>query len=209
MKIKILIQFKKLYLNNKKQNKLDGYITFGSLNVKIDNNSSYLFLNNNYNKINLNNIYHCISLLNKKDKNIILKNERNSIQNYRMNSDKCEHIMFGSLKIDITKKDKNNKYINSKVTKKKDNLEIKLKHDNNVNKDIEEFLPNNKLEIKKENDLTDLNFDLYYVFIYLIYLIYLIFKNYNIKFIKDEIYNCLGEFGVQYYLSQYITCYFI
>lgn len=51
MKIKFLIFFKKLYLNNK--NKSNNYISFGSLDVEINNNNNYssLFSNKVYNKI--------------------------------------------------------------------------------------------------------------------------------------------------------------
>lgn len=188
MKIKFLIFFKKLYLNNK--NKSNNYISFGSLDVEINNNNNYssLFSNKVYNKINLNNVYDYI--LFNRNLNRLTKEKENDIPK---NNNMYKHIMFGSLKIDINRNSKidnfNNK--NNKLEKKEDSL--LTSSDSYDDKRI-------KLD-HRVNDFKNINSDLYYIFIYLVYII---FKSYDIKIVKDELHNCLGELGIQYYISQYI-----
>lgn len=189
-KIKILIYFKKLYLNNK-NNKQNNYIRFGSLKIPINNNNiSSLFLNKNYNKINLNNIYSYINNKQiekeKKHVNDVLKLE---------GKNKHKYVMFGTLKVDVNENAKIND-CNDKKKSKKENLETEMVL-NNKKKNHD-----NGLKYLKENDFTDISPDLYCVFTYIIYLI---FKTSNIKIIKDELYSCLGVLGVEYYISQFIN----
>jgi hypothetical protein len=183
MKIKILIYFKKLYLNNKNKYKQDNYISLGYLNIDINNKNPYpLFSNKNYNKINLNNVYFHINnrLIKKKEKEV------EDVLNFG-EENKHKYIMFGTLKVDINE--------NAKINDSNDKNKLKKeKFLNNKNHD-------DGLKYIKENDFIDINSDLYYVFTYIIYLI---FKTSNIKFIKDELHNCLGDLGVQHYISQYI-----
>ncbi len=100
-----------------------------------------------------------------------------------------ENIMFGSLKIDINNKKEiieNICSLNSKTNNKS------IKDNTSLNIPCSIYLAN-----KKEDEL--LNSDIYYIFVYLVNLI---FYNYEIAFIKNELYNCLGSFGINFYISQ-------
>jgi hypothetical protein len=59
-----------------------------------------------------------------------------------------------------------------------------------------------KKEFKKINDKTvntNINSDIYYIFVYIINII---FETKNIDFIRGELYNYLGELGIDFYKKQ-------
>jgi hypothetical protein len=151
-----------------------------------------LFKNKNYNKIDLDNVYLYINNKQIEENKKYVKDVLNSNK-----ENKHKYIMFGTLKVNINENAKINDYND------KNNLKRKTFGRNLCYSPI--FLNNKKydngLKYLKENDFTDINSDLYYVFTYIIYLI---FKTSNIKIIQDELHNYLGDLGVQYYISQYI-----
>lgn len=171
--------YKDLKINNKERK--NKYIKFGSLKFE----------------------------LNDKNKNLInglqnLKSE-NKIINHNINN----NITFGSLTFEIKNKLKQKEKENIKIKFEEPDIlsdpsnTFNLKLSNNA----KDFLANktnlNKYfqeeEIEKNRYMIFYN-DLYYIFVYIINLI---FYNSDIKIIKKELYNCLGETGINFYLSQF------
>lgn len=98
-----------------------------------------------------------------------------------------KQIIFGSLKIDIDKKDK--------IDIIEINKKFKINYKNNL-KNNNNYIHN---YFKGEDFNMNINSDLYNIFIYLVDLI---FKISDINFIRNELYSYLGDIGVKYYISQ-------
>lgn len=144
---------------------------------KKDNNGNFIKFGDL--KIKLDNKYEHLM-----DRLPILKSE-NKIKNYCINDN---YITFGTLSFSYS-----SQYLQNKT--------IRPVNINESKKD--NYFENNKcfqkidtLEKKKE-DL--FNHDLYYVFVYIINLI---FYNSDVKLIRKELYHCLGDLGIDFYLSQ-------
>lgn len=179
--------------NNEKRN----FIKFGNLDVELNNEYEHLINNLPKNKY------------------------ENKILNHYINN---KYITFGSFNIKIKNKIYfyNSLFDNINIGKKENNKNlnsINFIFDKNDNKDCikntftfskdsdsgiikKDYLFNNNYNcnIFKENKY--LYSDLYYIFTYLIYII---FNFSDIKIIKNELYNCLGDIGIDYYISQYIS----
>ena len=214
MKIKCLNIFKKLYLNikNKKNTKLsiesdfsnydkswefhndnhnylartmkfENCINFGSLKFKINNQF-----------LNINRIYKDQTFLDINNKNKILHN------NYIKNG----YIKFGNLNIKIN----NEHNISTSISffpkrfimnrPKKDKIKYLFLY-------IYNKIKNKKIILKNYNILSifDLNLnmnpDTYSVFVYIVDLI---FNTESIHIVRNELYNCLGFLGINFYRKQ-------
>lgn len=209
VKLQNLKYEKELSFNNELSEKKENKINFGDLEIELDN--KYLINNlrklkheNNVINHNINNKYITFGSLNINieadniinNEKIVKKNKyiNNKVLNNNENNKIIKRI-FTKIRILIYFK---NLYLNNKS--KKSNIVVDgVIHGHGIKKDI--FISNNNYNFLKLHEI-NINSDLYYIFTYLIYLV---FKNSDIEVIKYELYNCLGNIGVQHYISQYIS----
>lgn len=151
------------------------------------------------------------------EKKVLLNN------NYINNSN---YIQFGSLKFKIDQYENVKREIFNKKLKKRILTKIKiLNYFKNLYLSIKNKTPiytspsvvpkyfdtienvssnynsnNDKSNKKSQMDEDIINNDIYYVFVYIINLI---FRTKNVNYIRKEIFNCLGGYGLNFYRSQF------